>query len=49
MLNLFGVWSVVQVHGSSQIQIMNVLALAFGLYMGVYEYKLYQSLRAAGR
>jgi len=48
LLNCYSVTKVVQIHGGSNVQIINLLAMAFGLYIGLYQWATYRRAKRRG-
>lgn len=48
LLNVFGLVKVVQIHGANNIQIINLLAIAFGGYVAFYQFATYRALARQG-
>ena len=48
LLNCYSVTKVVQIHGGSNVQIINLLAIAFGVYIGMYQWATYRRAKRRG-
>jgi hypothetical protein len=48
LLNCYSVTKVVEIHGGSSVQIINLLAIAFGIYIGLYQWATYRRAKRRG-